>query len=247
MLCMIGWAFVDRSIWALVGGAICSAVVESYSQPCLVARYSQSLAVGQIGISGNLPFWQMDVLIVDTRISCKQRRSPAAGRINQFERTLEFIRLPLLSPIQSSKFRLKIMGDVSFPALSEVARDRPTDLKSSYYRFHAVIASFAYICSGVLMTSGDSLVHFLYDPRYAEAGWMLEILAVALLTVPFRLATQSFLALGRPQLFSTVIAIRLAVLFVATPIGFYYFGIPGALWGIVSSQFAYLPAIICTM
>jgi O-antigen/teichoic acid export membrane protein len=94
------------------------------------------------------------------------------------------------------------------------------------------------------MTPGDSLIRFLYDPRYAEAGWMLEILAVALLTVPLRVATQSYLALGRPQLLSNVIAIRLAVLFVATPIGFYYFGIPGAMWGIVSSQFAYLPAII---
>ena len=34
----------------------------------------------------------------------------------------------------------KIMADVSLPALSEVARDRPTDLKSTYYRFHVAIA-----------------------------------------------------------------------------------------------------------
>ena len=87
-----------------------------------------------------------------------------------------------------------------FPLLARLSRDRPTDLKSTYYRFHVVIASFAYICSGVLMTSGVSLVHLLYDRRYEQAGWMLEILAVALLTVPFRLATQSFLALGRPHL-----------------------------------------------
>jgi O-antigen/teichoic acid export membrane protein len=138
----------------------------------------------------------------------------------------------------------KIMVDVSLPALSEVARDQPINLKSTYYRFHVIIASFVYICSGVLITSGASFVHLLYDPRYEQAGWMLEVLAVALLTIPFRLATQSFLALGLPHLLSTVIAIRLVTLLVATPIGFYSLGILGALWGIVLSQFSYLPTII---
>ena len=94
------------------------------------------------------------------------------------------------------------------------------------------------------MTSGGSFVLLVYDRRYQQAGWMLEILAVALLTVPFRLATQSFLALGVPHLLSAVISIRLVTLFVLAPVGFYSFGILGALWGIVLSHFAYLPMII---
>ena len=73
---------------------------------------------------------------------------------------------------------------------------------------------------------------------------MLEVLAVGLLTVPLRVATQSYLAMGKPRLLSNVIAIRLVVLFIATPAGFHYFGLPGAVWGVVLSQFAYLPTII---
>jgi O-antigen/teichoic acid export membrane protein len=134
-----------------------------------------------------------------------------------------------------------IIGDISYPALSEVARERPLELKSSYYRFHSIIASFAYFCSGVLMVTGQALIELLYDRRYSQGGWMLQILAVALLTVPFRVATQCFMVLGVPRLLSLVGAIRLIALFLLTPIGFHFFGLPGALWGIVLSHFSWMP------
>src|SRR5206468_3430723 len=40
----------------------------------------------------------------------------------------------------------KIIVDVSFPALSEIIRERPTDLTVAYYKVHAIVASFAYFC-----------------------------------------------------------------------------------------------------
>lgn len=243
MLCMICWAFIDRSIWALVGGAIFSAVVK--------------VVLSHTWLPGNSNRWQWDKLafreivhfgkwmflssILGFLVNSGDRLL-LGGLINS--NNLGIFSIAYLIPNSVEQIPAKIMADVSFPALSEVARDRPTDLKSTYYRFHVAIASFAYICSGVLMTAGVSLVHLLYDWRYEQAGWMLEILAVALLTVPFRLATQSFLALGMPHLLSIVISIRLVTLLIATPIGFYSFGIAGALWGIVASHFSYLPAII---
>jgi hypothetical protein len=73
---------------------------------------------------------------------------------------------------------------------------------------------------------------------------MLEIISAILLTVPFRLATQSFLALGMPRLQSDIILVRLISLVVATPIGFRWIGIEGALLGIVFSHLSYIPIIV---
>jgi len=73
---------------------------------------------------------------------------------------------------------------------------------------------------------------------------MVEVLAVGLLTVPFNLAQLSLLARGLPKLFTNVIAIRVAVTIVLIPLGFHFFGVPGALWGIVMGQLANLPATI---
>src|SRR4029434_3703942 len=102
----------------------------------------------------------------------------------------------------------------------------------------------AYLCSGMLMMSGQSLIGLLYDPRYREAGWILEVLAVALLTVPFQISIQSYMALGKPRLYSNILAIRLVALVLALPIGSYFFGLSGALWGLVFSQFLSVPITI---
>src|SRR5262249_6921462 len=114
----------------------------------------------------------------------------------------------------------------------------------NYYRLYAVVAAFTYFCAGVLMISGQSLIGLLYDPRYAQAGWMLEILAAALLTVPFEITIQYFMALGKPQLNANILAVRFVALFMGIPIGFHFFGLSGALWGLVSSRLLYLPIII---
>jgi O-antigen/teichoic acid export membrane protein len=137
-----------------------------------------------------------------------------------------------------------IFSSVLFPALSEVARERSLELKRSLYRFHIVTASFAYLCSGLLFVSGDRLISLLYDRRYGQAGWMLEVLAVALVGAPFNLSHNSLLARGLPRIFTNIIAIRVAVTFVLIPLAFHYFGLPGALWAIVLSQVSSAPATI---
>ena len=84
----------------------------------------------------------------------------------------------------------------------------------------------------------------LYDRRYEQSGWILELLAAVLLTVPFRLATQTFLALGKPKLQSNIVLARLILLFALTPLFFHLFGFPGAVTAIVLSHFSSLPLIL---
>jgi O-antigen/teichoic acid export membrane protein len=138
----------------------------------------------------------------------------------------------------------RVTSSVTFPALSEIARERPGDLKEKYYRIHAIVAAAAYFCSGALMMSGEALIGLLYDRRYVDAGWMLEILAIGLLTVPIQVSMQCFAAIGMPQIQTRIHFVRLVSLVVATPLGFHIFGLPGALWGLLSSSFFCLPPII---
>ena len=138
----------------------------------------------------------------------------------------------------------KIFSDVSFAALSEVARERSLELRRSLYRFHVFTASFTYICSGLLIVSGNIVIRLLYDPRYEQAGWMLQVLAVGLLAVPFNLAQFALLARGLPKIFTYVVAIHMAATIVLIPLGFQFFGVPGAVWGIVASQLSSVPPTI---
>jgi hypothetical protein len=71
---------------------------------------------------------------------------------------------------------------------------------------------------------------------------MLQILAVALLAVPSRIHAMTLLAVGFARQHSHLVVVRLVSVFVAVPVGFRLFGMPGAIWGVVASYLALVPA-----
>jgi len=136
---------------------------------------------------------------------------------------------------------MKLTGDVAFPALSEVARNRPTDLGKTLYKFHLPTAAFSYGAAGLLTSAAPTIVDLLYDSRYTDAGWMLQVLAVALIAVPCRLHSSCLLALGKPRYSVFQSSIELCAILVAVPTGFYLAGMSGVVWGVVIKYFASVP------
>ena len=243
VLCMLAWAFFDRSIWALVVGSTIAALLRT--------------ALSHVSLRGNTNRWQWDRSAFVELVHFGKwifLSSILGFLVNSGDRlllgwmvdsTVLGVYVIAYLIFNSIEFVLmKVIGDVSFPALSEIARDRRPSLKANYYRIYVIAASVAYLSAGILMTSGQMLIALLYDPRYAQAGWMLQVLAAALLTVPIRLAVICLLALGMPQLHSHVIAIRAVVLYIAAPLGFHLLGLPGAIVAIVVSCYASLPVTV---
>ena len=243
LLVILGWVLVDRSIWALVAGNICSTLVMTLIShtwlPGIGNRWKwNNSAFREIIHFGK---WMFLSSILGFLVSNGDRLM-LGGLIDANILGVYVIAFAIFSSV--GQLVEKIIDGVAFPALSEVIRERPADLKASYYRFHIIIASVAYFCSGILMFSGQSLIVLLYDHRYEQAGWMLEVLATALLITPFHLAINCLLALGLPKIFTQIIAVRGVALFVLVPLGFHLFGLPGALWALVASYSATLPVTL---
>jgi O-antigen/teichoic acid export membrane protein len=243
LICMISWTFYDRSIWALVAGSLCGSSVRAILSHLLLTGVRNRWAWERDAVHEFIHFgkWIFMASIFGFLVNSGDRLL-LGGLVNST--TLGVYTIASLIATSVEGILSRIMSDVSFPAFSEVVRERRTELKQVYYRFLVVIAGVAYFTSGALMTFGQSLIDLLYDARYQQAGWMLEILSAVLLTIPFRLATQSFLALGRPGLQTNIVLARLVVLFAGTPIVSHYFGLPGAVLTIVLSHFVSLPIII---
>jgi O-antigen/teichoic acid export membrane protein len=243
IICMLGWTWVDRSIWALVAGSICSSIT--------------LVLLSHIWLPGTANRWQWDpsafheifhfgkwifVSSILGFLAANGDRLLLGSLVDATLLGIYVIAFQIFSAIEQAL--AGINAGVSFPALSEIARERPAALKAGYYRIHMPVALVAYTCSGILMISGHSLIELLYDHRYAQAGWMLQVLAAALLTAPFQIAIQCFVALGMPHILSRVLALRLVMLAVAMVGGYHLFGVPGALWGLVASHLLCLPMII---
>jgi O-antigen/teichoic acid export membrane protein len=240
LVVMVGWVLVDRSIWALVAGSIASSVARTLLShiwlPGLSNRWQWDRESFRELISFGKWIFLSTVLYF---FASSGDRILLGGLVDATTLGTYAIAFLIFSTVD--QVLSKIIVDVSFPALSEVARDRSAQLKDAYYRFHVIIASFTYFCCGILMVSGQSIIGLLYDQRYQQAGWILEILAVALLSLPFRVATQCFLALGLARLYFHLHSIRIMALFIALPVGFHFWGLQGATVGVVLSYFSSLP------
>jgi O-antigen/teichoic acid export membrane protein len=243
LLLTLGWALVERSIWALVAGNLCSALVMVLLSHTWLRGVRNRWEWDRSAFREIVQFGKWIFLSSILGFLVNQGdRLLLGGLIDATQLGVYVIAFAIFASVE--QLLNMIIGDVSFSAFSEVTRERPADLRATYYRFHFVIGSAAYFCSGILMFSGESLIKLLYDRRYEQAGWMLEVLAAALLITPFNLAIMCFLSLGLPRLFTQIMAIRAVSLFLLVPLGFHFFGLGGALWAIVASYCSYLPSVI---
>ena len=243
-ICTLVWIFlIGHSVWALVAGALCSRAatipLSHFWLPGVANRWHwDKLAFHEIIHFGKWIFLSSILGLVANNAD----RMLLGALIGSATLGVYSIASVLASAL--SQVLITLFTQVTYPALSEVHRERPSELKRNLYQIHVLTASLMYFCSGLLLVSGNTLIAVLYDPRYAAAGWMLQILSVGLLKIPFNLAQWCLLARGLTKTFTSLIAFHAATVVLFIPLGFHFFGLPGALWGIVASQLLNVPLII---
>lgn len=133
-------------------------------------------------------------------------------------------------------------GRIIFSGLSMVVREHDhAAMVRVYTRMQQLADLILGAASGVLLFAGHCVVSLLYDARYADAGWMLQVLGLGLLAMRYQVLEQLMFALGRPGWVSANNALRTLGLLIFIPVGFALAGERGALWGVAISQFASWP------
>ena len=130
----------------------------------------------------------------------------------------------------------KLYVSVVMPVLSETVRGDRDRLKEVFYRVRIPTDLTLLFCAGFLAATGQLVVDVLYDRRYAEAGWMLQILAVSLVWARQDATRQLYLALGQPKYVAFLNFARFVSVFAALFVGFHLGGIRGAIWGFALHQ-----------
>ncbi len=239
---MMGWAMIDRSIWALVSGSLAGGIVKVALSHLLMPGARNRLAWDGEAFREIFAFgkWVFLASILGF-LALNGDRLILGGLIDSSTLGLYVIALFLMNATQ--KVISKLAASVAFPALSEVARERPADLKEVYYKFRGPVDAILLLAAGTLFVSGSSIVEVLYDDRYLDAGIMLEILSVALIVERYNMTGQCFLALGKPGLLIPVILCRVIALAALMPLANVYFGLHGMLWVIATSGLFGLPVL----
>ena len=243
VIAMVSMAFYNRSIWALVLGSLMSNIVRTIIVNFIIKEKRNRFEIDQAYVSEIFHFgkWIFLSSIIGF-LAMNGDKLLLGGLISTKDLGVYNIAAFMIGAVATIVSRL--LGGVAYPALSETVRDRPYDLHRIYYRFRLPFDLGIMFLAGLLFASGQTIIRILYDSRYEEAGWMLNVLALSLIALRYNLADQSYLALGKPKLMTTLTLTRTIALFVFLPIAFYQFGLQGAIWAIVISYFTSFPLAI---
>jgi O-antigen/teichoic acid export membrane protein len=175
LVVIIIWAYFWRNIWAMAAGQIVTAILQ--------------VVVSYVFFNGHHSRFAWEKKSVQTLIGFGKWifiSSTISFLTNQGDRLILGI---FLSMAQLGKYSLasnwsSIVGllsvGLSFRVLHPYFK-QAIDNHSNFSRIHKVRFTlngiYTLICVSIAVL-GDKLIVFLYDDRYVEAGWMLQILAL---------------------------------------------------------------------
>lgn len=135
-----------------------------------------------------------------------------------------------------------LFSNVVFPLLSR-ARNEGRDVAAWFHETRRPVIIAAAWLATCLIAGGPTGMVFLYNQRAADAGWIVQILALgAWLHALENGNSNAVLAMGQPKWLAAANGAKVAGMFVLIPCGFHLgraFGIggfPGAVWGFALSD-----------
>ncbi len=237
LVVMICWAvFYEASVWALVAGTVTNSSVQAIlSHICFEGKSNRfEFDVDSFKEIFHFGKW----VFVSSVISAIYFQADRLF-LGYFENAAIFGVYTIALFISTAVRDLleKVISNVLFPLLSEISRDNREKLVDYYFLIRMRTDAMSVFCAGLLFASATPIIRFLYDDRYIDAGWMLQILALTLLfTSPF-VTRALMLSIGNSKYTASLRAMQLAALAITMPLLYVKYNIEGVLWSLVVVQF----------
>jgi O-antigen/teichoic acid export membrane protein len=211
ILCMLGWAWVSPTPWALVAGNLANAFALMAASHLVLKGPSNWFAWNRDVVREVWKFGGWVLLSSGvTFLSGEGRNLLNAALVSAktvgllvLSSTLAFV---VWNAIQ------QVSGRVLFPAYAEVWRERPANFPAVVERSRRIQLLGGCAVAMLFALAGDRLVAWFYDPRYREAGVFLQIQAVGTMFSFLNASYTGVLwAIGRPGLSTMLLAVQVAV------------------------------------
>jgi O-antigen/teichoic acid export membrane protein len=243
---MIVWAWLYRSIWALVLGTAVSNILRVILGhtilPGIRNRFHWDAASARtmlrfgrwVFISTMLTFFvaQSDRLIFGKMI-------PMA-MLGVYSIAATWVSM-------SQGLAGRVFSSVLFPLLSRLHHEK-VNLTKDYLRVRKPWLLLCGCTAACLIAGGPTLIRLLYQAKAESAGWIIQILSVGVWLASLESANSTaMLAMGEPKWLAAGNASKLVGMAVLIPLAYLLFGFPGAVAGLAGSELPhYLTSVIGT-
>ncbi len=236
LIVVVVWATLDPTVWALLGGAIVGRLVYLLGSHMCLPAVPHGFAWDPHAISRLIDFgkWIFPASILS--FFATQGDRLLIGYYLPLE-ILGVYSIAILLTEAGTGLISRLSFGVAFPAYGQVHREDPARLKTVSKRLRAKLDIFIVLPAALLFALGDPVIRLLYDPRYHDAGWMLQLLALKIImTVPLSNTEAMLIASGRPKYALWLTAGRTAWILCGIPIAWHLWGLPGVVATVALSE-----------
>lgn len=241
LLVTVVWAWINRSIWSLVIGNIVGVAVKTivshFWLDGITNRFSWEPRSRRALLTLGRWFFVSSVL---TFLGGQGSRL-LIGKLLDVN-MLAFFALAVAIDELPRQIVLQIGNRALFPAYSEVVRERPERLYAAIKRSRLILAVPYWLACVLLVYFGESLMGHMYDVRYKDSGWMLQILALGSLVSGLVMSYGGILwAKGMIRTSTVLLAIQLLIQTLAMVVGSRLGGAHGLVMGLAFSGWMLYP------
>ena len=236
LLVMLTAAWVYRSVWVLVFGSIVGSLLKTIASHTLLAGERNFFCWDQESAQEIKQFGRW--IFISTIIAffaLQGDRLIFGWLINVRFLGIYAIALGLSSIVE--QVVEQVNSKVLFPSYAELLRERPSELYRVLRKARFVLLLLSAAFAVFLVLCGQWVIDLLYDDRYIDAGWILQILSVGYLGRILSI-TYGDVLMAKGQ---TLIIMRFTITFTCIQfasmfVGFFFAGSPGVVVGIAIAE-----------
>jgi O-antigen/teichoic acid export membrane protein len=196
---MLSWAYFDRSVWALLMGSLVAGVVQLVWSHVVSPNPPNRWLLEKESVAEIFSFGKWIFLSTALTFFAMQSDRLILGKLLGLQLLGVYGIAVALAEIPK-QVTMAVGGKVVFPMFSKFSNLPRPDFRSRIRRGRLPILLATAPALAVMISFGDLLISALYDSRYADAAWMIPL--VALGVWPIILVTTidgALFALGNPR------------------------------------------------
>ncbi|HET6582597.1 MAG TPA: oligosaccharide flippase family protein [Nannocystaceae bacterium] len=234
LVVMLGWAFVSPTVWALVIGGVVvytTKMLLSHALPGIKNRFAWDHEAARAVI--RFGRWIFVSTLLTFLVSHADRLIFAKlipiGLLGVYSIALLIASFP-------SQALLNLAQTITFPLYSRTWREGG-DLVRVFQGARAKLLLLGGWALAGLVAGGPTAIELLYDERYVDAGWIVQILAAGGWFGVLEATTgAALLAREQPHWVAAGSGAKLVGMIAFIPVGFHVAGFPGALVGYAAAE-----------
>lgn len=240
---MIVWAVMSPTVWVVVVGSLVAALLKMFASHIFLSEITHKLTWDKQSFHSLISFGRWIFVSTILGFFINNADKLILGKLFSISELGVYSIAAMMAKLVGQVYS-QLSNQVLFPVYRKIKNVPIHELQKKVAKIRIAMVGSLLPCIWCLVIFGPKIIEILYDQRYQNAGWMLQVLSAGLIPVIMIGIGPFYLAVGKSNILAFLIAARAIYYFISIILGYLMFGTVGVIYGIAfHNVFVYLSDI----